>query len=128
MFRHAPRSRGWRSFFPIPQGVSMETTTSDPKATVDAVADRTLSTVERVAQSAHEAIDRLAAKAGPAVEKLRGSTTSTAESLRARADQFGELEEQWLENTRGYVRENPLTAIAIGVLAGVLLSKLSSSR
>lgn len=106
----------------------METTTSDPQATVDAVADRTLSTVERVAQSAHEAIDRLAAKAGPAVEKLRGSTTSTAETLRAKADHFGELEEEWLENTRGYVRENPLTAIAIGVLAGVLLSKISSSR
>ena len=106
----------------------METTTSDPQATVDSVAERTLSTVERVAQSAHEAIDRLAAKAGPAVEKLRGSTNSTAESLRAKADQFGEMEEQWLENTRGYVRENPLTAIAIGVLAGVVLSKISSSR
>lgn len=104
------------------------TTTSDPHATVDAVAERTMSTVERVAQSAHEAIDRLAAKAGPAVEKLRGSTTTTAESLRARADQFGELEEQWLENTRSYVRENPLTAIAIGVLAGVVISKLGSSR
>ena len=103
----------------------METTTGG--STVDAVADRTRSTVDRAAQSAHEAIDRLAAKAGPAVERLRGTANSTAETLRAKADAFGELEEQWVENARGYVRENPLTALAIGVLAGVLLAKLSSS-
>jgi ElaB/YqjD/DUF883 family membrane-anchored ribosome-binding protein len=103
----------------------METTNSG--STVDAVAERTLSTVDRAAQTAHDAIDRLAAKAGPAVEKLRASTTGAAETLRAKADAFGELEERWLDNARGYVRENPLTAVAIGVLAGVLLSKLTSS-
>jgi len=101
-------------------------TTSDPQATIDQVADRAQTTVDRVAQAAHEAIDRLAAKAGPAVERLRGSTSSTAQTLRAKADAFGEMEEEWVENTRGYVRENPLTAVAIGVLAGVLLAKLSS--
>jgi ElaB/YqjD/DUF883 family membrane-anchored ribosome-binding protein len=103
----------------------METKVSG--ATVDALAERTVSTVDRAAQSAHEAIDRLAAKAGPAVEKVRSSANSAAETLKARADQFGELEEEWIEATRGYVRENPLTAVAIGVLAGVVLSKLASS-
>jgi len=104
----------------------MEPTTSD--STVGTVADRTHSTVDRAAQSAHEAIDRLAAKAGPAVERLRASTNNASEKLRAKAGELGELEEQWLENTRGYVRENPLTAVALGVLVGVVLSKLSSSR
>jgi ElaB/YqjD/DUF883 family membrane-anchored ribosome-binding protein len=104
----------------------MDTPTSG--TTVDAVADRTLSTVDRAAQGAHDAIDRLAAKAGPAIEKLRASTSGAGDTLRAKADAFGELEEQWLENSRNYVRENPLTALAIGVLAGVVLSKLSSSR
>ncbi|CAG0946192.1 hypothetical protein GPROT2_03611 [Gammaproteobacteria bacterium] len=104
----------------------MDTTTTDNA--VDAAAERTLSTVDRVAQSAHEAIDRLASKAGPAVERLRGSTTHTAETLRAKADAFGAIEEEWVENARGYVRENPLTALAIGVLAGVVLSKIASSR
>jgi len=104
----------------------METTNSG--ASVDTVAERTHTTVDRAAQTAHEAIDRLAAKAGPAVEKVRAKTNSAAETLRAKADAFGEMEEQWLENARSYVRENPLTAVAIGVLAGVLLSKLSSLR
>jgi len=104
----------------------METTTTGGAA-VDTVAERTHSTVDRAAQTAHEAIDRLAAKAGPAVEKMRATTSSAKETLRAKADALGQLEEQWLENARGYVRENPLTAVAIGVLAGVLLSKLASS-
>lgn len=102
----------------------METTT---ESAVDKLAERSTSTVDRAAQSAHEAIDRLAAKAGPAVEKLRATTTNTADRLRAKADAFGQWEEQWLEDARGYVRENPLTAIGLGVLAGVLIAKLASS-
>jgi len=103
----------------------METKVSG--ASVDAIAERTVNTVDRAAQSAHEAIDRLAAKAGPAVERVRAGANSAAETLKARADRFGELEDEWLDATRGYVRENPLTAVAIGVLAGVVLAKLASS-
>jgi ElaB/YqjD/DUF883 family membrane-anchored ribosome-binding protein len=108
----------------------MDTTTTGATAdsTLGNVTDRGHTTVDRVAQSAHEAIDRIAGKAGPAVERLRTSTGNIGSTLREKADSLGELEEQWVENTRGYIRENPLTAIAIGVLAGVLLSKLSSSR
>jgi len=102
------------------------TTTAD--STLGNVTERGHTTVDRVAQSAHEAIDRIAGKAGPAVERLRTSTGNLGTTLREKADNLGELEEKWVENTRGYIRENPLTAIAIGVLAGVLLSKLSSSR
>ena len=104
----------------------METNTG-VSATADAVAERAQGTVDRAAQSAHEAIDRLAAKAGPAVERLRSTATSASETLRAKADRFGELEDQWLESTRDYVRENPLTAIAVAMLAGIVLSKLTSS-
>jgi ElaB/YqjD/DUF883 family membrane-anchored ribosome-binding protein len=105
----------------------METNTG-VGSTADALAERTLTTVDRAAASAHEAIDRLAAKAGPAVERLRTSAGSASESLRAKADQLGEIEEQWLESARGYVRENPLTAVAVAVLAGIVLSKITSSR
>jgi ElaB/YqjD/DUF883 family membrane-anchored ribosome-binding protein len=108
----------------------MDTTTTGASAdsTLGTATERGHTAVDRVAQTAHEAIDRIAGKAGPAVEKLRASTGNLGTTLRAKADNLGELEEQWVENTRGYIRENPLTAIAIGVLAGVLLSKLSSSR
>ena len=104
----------------------METTSSGP--TVDSVADRTKSTVDRAAQSAHEAIDKLASKAGPAIDKLRSTTSQYSDTLRQKAGQFGEMEEQWLENGRSYVRENPLTAVAIGVLAGIVIAKIASSK
>lgn len=84
--------------------------------------------VDRVAQSAHEAIDRVAAKAGPAMEKVRGSASSYKEQLHAKADQFGAMEEQWLESARGYVREHPFTALAIAAAAGMLIAKMTSSN
>ncbi len=81
--------------------------------------------VDRAAQSAHEAIDRVAAKAGPAVEHLHSAAGNAAEALRAKADALGELEDQWVANARDYVRTNPLTAVAAGVLLGMLIARLT---
>ncbi|MDE2400108.1 MAG: hypothetical protein KGL90_00390 [Burkholderiales bacterium] len=83
------------------------------------------STVDRAAQSAHDAIDRMAAKAGPAVERVRAAASEAAETLQDKADALGDLEEQWLDSVRGFVREKPLTAVAMGLLAGLLLSRLT---
>jgi len=82
------------------------------------------SMIQRAAQTAHEAIDRMAAKAGPAVDKVRTMASSTTETLQAKADALGEWEDQMIESSREYVRANPLTAVAIGVLAGVVISRL----
>jgi len=95
----------------------------EAKAITEALPDRT--TVDRAASTAHEAIDRVAATAGPAVEKVRAAAASAAETLQSKAEALGQLEDQWLESARGYVRENPLTAVAIGVVAGVVLSRLA---
>jgi ElaB/YqjD/DUF883 family membrane-anchored ribosome-binding protein len=83
--------------------------------------------VDRVAQSAHEVVDRVAAKAGPAMEKMRSSASGYKEQLHAKADQFGAMEEQWMESARGYVREHPFTAITVAVVAGMLIAKMTSS-
>ena len=105
----------------------METTASTSSNSLsDALPDR--STVDRAAQTAHEAIDRVAAKAGPALDKVRATVAGTKDTLRAKADQLSELEDQWLATTRDYVRENPLTAVAIGVVVGAVLARLASSR
>lgn len=102
----------------------MDTSTSKPDdiQSTDAAA---ATMVDRAARSAHEAIDRVAAKAGPAVEHLHSAANGAAETLRAKADALGELEDQWVETARDYVRSNPLTAIAAGVLLGVLISRLA---
>ena len=106
----------------------MDTTATDTGVAANvsnALPDR--STVDRAAQTAHEAIDRVAAKAGPALEKMRATVSGTSDTLRAKADQLGELQDQWLNQTRDYVRENPLTAVAIGVVVGAVLARLASS-
>jgi ElaB/YqjD/DUF883 family membrane-anchored ribosome-binding protein len=82
-------------------------------------------TVDRMAQKAHEAIDSVAAKAKPAVERVQTAASQAADALHAKADALGDLEEQWLDSARTHIREQPLTAVAVGLLAGVLLSRLS---
>ena len=94
--------------------------------TTDSLPSR--STVDRAAQTAHEAIDRMAAKAGPALDKVRATMADTKQTLQSKAEALSDLEDQWLSTTRDYVRANPLTAVAIGVLIGAVLSRLASSR
>lgn len=82
-------------------------------------------TVDRMAQKAHEAIDSVAAKAKPAVERVQNAASQAADVLHAKADALNEWEDQWLDSARTHIREQPLTAVAVGLLAGVLLSRLT---
>jgi ElaB/YqjD/DUF883 family membrane-anchored ribosome-binding protein len=106
----------------------MESTTSSSTADSlsNALPDR--GTVDRAAQTAHAAIDRVAAKAGPAIDKVRATMADTRQTLQAKADRLGELEDEWLNTTRDYVREHPLTAVAVGVAIGAILARIASSR
>ncbi len=81
-------------------------------------------TVDRLAQRAHEAIDTVAAKAKPAVERVQSVASQATEAFQAKADALVEWEDEWLDSARAHIREQPLTAIAVGVLAGALLSRL----
>lgn len=103
------------------------TSSSTASTSPNGVAGDPQKMVERVAQSAHQAVDRVAAAAGPALEKLRGNANTTAESMRAKADQFGAMQEEWMTSARTYVRENPMQAVAIGLLAGWIIGRLGRS-
>lgn len=79
--------------------------------------------VERAATSAHQAVDRVAAKVNPAVEKVRSAATGSADTLSAKLDDLGTMQQEWAESCRSYVRERPMTALGVAVLAGFLLSR-----
>lgn len=81
--------------------------------------------VDRVAQRAHEAIDTVAAKVKPAVEGVQSAANQAVDALHAKTDALGEWESEWLDSARTHIREQPLTSLAIGLLAGVLLSRLA---
>lgn len=72
-----------------------------------------MDTIDTVAGSAHEAIDKIA-----------GATTQAAEALGDKGQQLKNAEERLMEDCRAYVRENPVTSLAIALGAGFLLSRL----
>jgi ElaB/YqjD/DUF883 family membrane-anchored ribosome-binding protein len=72
-----------------------------------------METIDTVAGSAHEAIDKIA-----------GVTNQAAEALGEKGQQLKNAEERLMEDCRGYVRENPITSLAIALGAGFLLSRL----
>ena len=91
-----------------------------------AVVDNALNAdaVNRVAKSAHDVVDRVAERAIPAVERLRSGIVDAREAVKVRADNFSVMQDEWLGQCRSTVREKPLTSVAVGVVAGMILSRL----
>jgi len=83
--------------------------------------------VEQLAQTLHSTVDKLAAKAGPVADKAHAAAYSAAEKAQDGLAALKRHEEDWVRSGTDYIRANPLTAVALGVLAGAILAKLTSS-
>ncbi len=93
--------------------VDQAATAVDQAATAaDQALDRTRPIIERVADSAHQAVDKAAGLAEPAADWV----VEKRDGMRATQDRL-------LADTRGYVNGNPLKAVAIAVVAGLLLGR-----
>ena len=73
-------------------------------------------------------VDQLRAGVHSAVDKAANATTQAAEALGQKSEQLKNMEQQFLENCRGYINKNPAASLGIAVGAGFLLSRLLSSR
>jgi ElaB/YqjD/DUF883 family membrane-anchored ribosome-binding protein len=80
---------------------------------IDAAAARVAPAIDRVARAAHETVDKVAQAAVPAADWLNES-----------ADQLRLQREQWMENSRGYIRERPLLTVGVALGVGYLLGRL----
>lgn len=80
--------------------------------------------LDRVVRGAHDTIDRLAETAAPHVQKLEATVGSASEQLKANAERARELGDEWTESLRCTVRDNPLTAVAVALVAGALIARL----
>lgn len=80
----------------------------------------------RVVQGAHETVDRLAETAAPHVQRLTQGVGNASGSLHQRADQMREVSDEWAENLRDTVRENPLAALAAALAVGVIVARITS--
>ena len=81
--------------------------------------------LSRVVQGAHSAIDKLADTVAPHVQRLEQGVGTTSESLHLRADHAREVGEEWAENLRSTVRENPLAAVGVALAVGLLVARLT---
>lgn len=75
-----------------------------------------------------QTIDRLSQGAHHTVERAAQAASQVAERFGEKADEWMEMQENWVEGAREYVREHPVAAIGIAVAAGYLLSMMTRGR
>ena len=80
--------------------------------------------IDRAAQTAHEVVDKLANKAGPAIDRVRSGVSDAVGVLGEKVEGLSATKDEWMENCRHTVRENPLAAVGVSMVAGYLLARM----
>jgi len=62
-----------------------------------------------------DTVDRLRSGAHSTVDKVANATTQTAEALGQKSEQLKNVEQQFLENCRGYIHKNPAASLGLAV-------------
>ena len=96
--------------------------------TVDQASTGAHDVIDKVSGAARPAVDRFASGAHQAVDKIASAASQAAETLGMKGAQLKNAQVRAMEQCRGYVRENPVTALGIAIAAGYLLSRLWRSR
>ena len=73
-------------------------------------------------------IDRLAESAHGAIDRATQAASQVAERFGEKGEELLAMKEDYLENARDYVKENPLMALGIALAAGYLFGKITSWR
>jgi ElaB/YqjD/DUF883 family membrane-anchored ribosome-binding protein len=63
-----------------------------------------------------------------AVDKLSESARQVAERLGEKGEEWLAMKDDYVEQARDYVKENPLMALGIALAAGYLFGKITSWR
>jgi ElaB/YqjD/DUF883 family membrane-anchored ribosome-binding protein len=113
----------------------MATTTSSPSDNAAPAGN----TVNKTAKGAHDIVDKVAGMADEAVrkaipaaqqfahnavDKAEAGAAPAAEWLDEHADDFNAAQEKLLDDTRNYIRDNPLKSIGIAFAVGLLISRI----
>jgi len=69
--------------------------------------------VQRMADSAHHAVDAVA-----------GAATDAAENLHTKGEKLHATQEHMSNQVRDYIRENPMTTLALAAASGYIVSRL----
>lgn len=99
-------------------------TSSDVRNAAAGVADS-------VKQGAKDAMDRvsdtaehLADQAAPVMDRVKGGIDSATDAVRSHAEDVGAMSEDWMKSMRDTVREHPIAAIALAIVAGMVINRM----
>ena len=85
-------------------------------------------TITKLSDAARPAVERFTASAHQAVEKMMHVASATADTVAHRSEQLMDAQERLVEDCRVYVRQKPITSVALAVGIGYLLSRLIAKR
>ncbi len=73
-------------------------------------------------------LDKLSEGAHSAVDRAAQTAAQVAERVGERGEELLALKDDYLEQAREYVKENPIMALGIALAAGYLFGKITSWR
>jgi ElaB/YqjD/DUF883 family membrane-anchored ribosome-binding protein len=79
---------------------------------------------EGMREQAQSGISRMSDTAHQAVNRASEVAQQTADRLSARGQEWMSSGNEWMENTRVYVREHPMASVGMAIAAGYLLSRI----
>jgi ElaB/YqjD/DUF883 family membrane-anchored ribosome-binding protein len=96
---------------------------SGAHAAVNSMADA----AEGAIRKTKPAIDKVAAMAHQAVDKAAASAVPAADWVEEKSEKLDATQKKLVNDTCAYISANPLKAIGLAVLAGVVLSRITRS-
>ena len=85
--------------------------------------DTTIKTAA-VQNTAHQGIDKVTDAAHQTVDKIASAATPAADWVNENARKLKQVEQQLVSDASNYVRQHPLAAVGVAVVAGMIISKL----
>jgi ElaB/YqjD/DUF883 family membrane-anchored ribosome-binding protein len=79
---------------------------------------------DALGQEARVGIDRLSSEVHGAVDHAANVAASASDRVASKSRDLLAARDEWVDATRGYVREHPLTALGAVLAAGYLLSRI----
>lgn len=84
--------------------------------------------MEKTTSASHKQVDRLSKGAHDTIDRAADYAASAADRVSEKYDELYQMQEDWVEAGREYVREHPVAALGMALAAGYLLSMIMRRR
>lgn len=85
-------------------------------------------TVEKLTEQASAGLSRLSDTAQQTMGRVTQAASQAAGRLSDKGHELYDLQSEYIDTARSYVREHPMAAIGIAIAIGLVISRLTSRR